>query len=138
MLQQIYTFLRKIFIIHDKNTELTQRTQISLRRLQDILKRSRRLKTKPVVLKTSSRDVLFTTSWRRRIYVVLKMSDLRRPEDVWFATFWRCLFYDVLKTSDLQRLEDVAFTSSWRRLIYDVLKTSDLRCPEDVCRTTSV
>ena len=34
--------------------------------------------------------------------------------------------YDVLKTSDVPRLEDVQFTTPWRRLIYDVLKTSDL------------
>ena len=90
-------------------------------------------------------DLLFATSRRRRIYVVLKTLDLRCPEDIWFATSWRRLFYDVLKTSDLRLLkdvrficlEDVWFTTSWRRRIYVFLKTSDLRCLEDVCFTTS-
>ena len=71
-------------------------------------------------------DVLFATSWKRRIYVVLKTSDLSRPEDVWFVM--SCNF-------DLPK--DVRFTMSWRRWIYVMLKTSDLRCPEDVCFTTS-
>ena len=102
----------------------SQWTQTSLRRLQDILKRSQHLATKPDAVKTS---------WRRRlIYVVLKMSDLR-------------LIYVVLKTSDLWRLkyvclrrhEDIQFTTSWRHLIYVVLKASNLPRLEDVWFTTS-
>ena len=57
----------------------TQRTQTSLRRLQDVLKRSRRLATK--------QDVVTTSGKRRRIYDVLKTSDLRRLEDVRFTSF---------------------------------------------------
>ena len=57
---------------------LTQLTQTSLRRLQDVLKRSRRLTTK--------QDVVTTSGKRRRIYGVLKTSDLRRLEDVQFTT----------------------------------------------------
>ena len=125
---------------------LTQRTQTSLRRLQDVLKRLRRLE----------KDVWFTTSWGRLIYVVLKTSNLRPLQDVWFTKSWRrrlrhfetsnlgCfknvwftmssgrLIYDVLKTSDLRRLEDVQFTTSWGGIIYDVFRTSGLRSPEDV------
>ena len=46
----------------------TQPTQMSLRRPQDVSKRSRRLTTK--------KDVITTSGKRRRIYDVLKMSDL--------------------------------------------------------------
>ena len=53
--------------------QLTQRTQTSLRRLQDVL-RSRRLTTK--------QDVVTTTGKKRQIYDVLKTSDLQRLEDV--------------------------------------------------------
>ena len=63
-------------------------------------------------------------SWRRRIYVALKMPDLRRLENVWFPTSWRLLIYDVTKTPDLCLVEDVRFTSPWRRSIYNVLNTS--------------
>ena len=56
----------------------TQPTQTSLRRLQDVLKRSRRLTTK--------QDVVTTSGKRRLIYDVLKTSDLRRLEDVQFTT----------------------------------------------------
>ena len=108
----------------------TQWTQTSFRRLQGVLKRSRRLMTKPDVVKTSGK--------RRLIYDVMKMSDLRRLEDVVFKTSWRRPIYVVLRTSN--------FTTSSRRLIYDVLKTSYLRRLEDiqlrrlqdVCKTTSV
>ena len=55
-----------------------QRTQMSLRRLQDVLKRSRRLATKQDVVTTSGKSC--------RIYDVLKTSDLRRLEDVQFRT----------------------------------------------------
>ena len=92
-----------------------QPTQTSLTRLQDILKRSRRLTTKQDVVRTSGK--------RRRFYDVLKTSNLRRLEDVQFTTSWRRLIYVVFRTSGLQRLEDVRFTLSWRRLIYHVLKT---------------
>ena len=108
----------------------SQRTQTSLRRLQDVWKRSRRLTTKPDVFRTSGR-------WRR-IYDVLKTSDLRHLEDVWFTTSWRRLIYDVLKTSDLRRLEHVGFTLPKGRPIFDILKTPDLRRLEDVCKVTSV
>ena len=107
----------------------SQRTQASLGRLQDVCKRPQRLTTKPDVFTASGR--------RRRIYNVLKRSNLHRLEDVQFITSWRRLFYDVLKTSDLRRLEDAGFTSSWRRPIYIVLKTSDLRLRKDVWFTTS-
>ena len=135
----------------------TQRTHTCLRRLQDVLKRSRRLTTKPYVLTTSGRrrliydvlktpdlcrlkDVRFTTSWRSLICDVLKTSDsrrlrdvrLRRLDDVLFTMSWRRLIYDVLKTSNLLHLEDLGFTSCWRGLIYDVLRTSVLRRLEDV------
>ena len=56
----------------------SQWTQTSLRRLQDVLKRSRRLTTKQNVVTTSGK--------RRLIYDVLKTSDLRRLEDVQFTT----------------------------------------------------
>ena len=83
------------------------------------------------------KEVLFTSSWRRPIYKVLKMSVVRRLEDVWFATSRRRRIYVFLKTSYLQRFKDVCFTTSWRRLIYDVWKTSDLRLLEHVLFTTS-
>ena len=89
-----------------------QRIQTSLRRLQDISKRSRRLRTKE--------DVVTTSGKRRRIYDVLKTSDLRHFE-----------------TSNLGRLQNVWFITSPGRLVYDVLKTSDLRRFEDVCAATS-
>ena len=57
---------------------------------------------------------------RRRIYDVLKMSDLRRLEDVQFGTSWKRLIYNVFRTSDLRRHKDRRFTSSWRHLIYSV------------------
>ena len=114
---------------------LSQQTQTSLKRLQDVLKRSRRLTTKPDIVKTSGKDVWLTTSWRRPIYDVLKTSDLRCLEDVSFTTSWGRLICDVLKTSDLRGLEDVQFTTSWRRLICNVLRASDLRCLEDVLFT---
>ena len=47
---------------------------MSLRRLQDVLKRSRCLKT--------NQDIIMTSEKRRRIYDVLKTSDLQHPEDV--------------------------------------------------------
>ena len=66
----------------------SQRTQISLRRLQVVFKSSRRLTTKPDVV---------TTSYRRcPIYDVLKTTDLRRLKDVQFATSWKRLIYNVL------------------------------------------
>ena len=114
-------------------------------RLQDILKRSRRLATNQTSSRRLAEDILFKTSWRRPfmtswrrlIYVVLKTSDLWRLEDVWFTTSWRRLMSIVLKTSYLWRLENVRFTTSWRRLIYVVLKTSDLLRLEDVWFMTS-
>ena len=71
---------RQVEIEFGKNFKAkhTQRTQTSLRRLQDVLKRSRRLTTKPDVVKTSGK--------RRLIYDVLKTSYLRRLEDVQFTT----------------------------------------------------
>ena len=118
----------------------SQPTQTSLRRLQDVLNRSRRLTTKQDVVMTSGKwrpiydvlktsdlrcleDVQVTTSWRRLIYDVFRASDFQRPEDVWFTSSWRSPICDVLKTSDLRCLEDVQFTTSWRRLTYDVFKT---------------
>ena len=76
-----------------------QPTQTSLRRLQDVLKRSRRLVTK--------QDGVTTSGKRRRIYDVLKTSNLRRLEDVQFTTSSRRLIYDVFKTSGFQRPEDI-------------------------------
>ena len=124
---------------------ISQQKQTSSRRLQDVLKRSRRLTTKHDVVKTSGKrrricDLLntsdlhrLTTSLRRLIYVVLKTSNLRCLGNVWFTTCSGRLIYDVWKTSDLRRLEDVQYTTSWRRLIYDVLRTS----VNGVCVATS-
>ena len=68
------------------------------------------------VFKTSSgRLKKVTTSYdqtRRRQDVWKKTPDLGRLEDVLFTSSWRRPIYDVLKTSDLRRLEDVQFTSS--------------------------
>ena len=69
-------------------------------------------------------DVGFTSSWRHRIYDVLKTSDLRRLEDICFTTSWRRRIYVFLKASDLRCFEDVCFTTFWRRLIYVILRTS--------------
>ena len=51
-----------------------QRTETSLRHLQDVLKRSRRLTTK--------RDIATTSGKRHSIYDVLKTSDIGRLDDV--------------------------------------------------------
>ena len=99
-----------------RKSKPTQLTQTSLKRLQDVLKRSRHL--------TIKQDVITTSGKKRRIYNVLKMSDLCRLEVVQFMTSWKRLIYDVLKTSNLRWREDVQFATSWRRVIYDVLKTS--------------
>ena len=88
----------------------------SLRRLQNILKRSRHLTTKP--------DVWFRTPWGRLIYDILKTSNLQRLEDVCKTTSWGCLIYDILRMSHLRRLEDVQFMSSWRCPIYNIFKAS--------------
>ena len=77
---------------------------MSLRRLQDVLKRSKRLATKQELVTTSGK--------RRRIYDVLNTTDLRHLEGVQFRTSLRCQIYDALRTSDLRRLEDIRFTSS--------------------------
>ena len=97
--------------------------------VQDALKRSWSLTTK--------QDVVTTSGKWRRIYDVLKTSDLRRLEDVQFATSWKRLIYNVYRTCNLRRLEDVWFTLSWRRPIYDMLKTSYLWRLEDVWFMTS-
>ena len=66
------------FLIWKKNVLIvTQPKKTSLRRLQDVLKRSRRLTTK--------QDVVTTPGKRRRIYNVLKTSGLRCLENVPFA-----------------------------------------------------
>ena len=57
---------------------ITQRTQTSLRRLLDVLNRSRPLTTK--------QDVVTTSGRRHRIYDALKTSDLRCLKDVEFTT----------------------------------------------------
>ena len=77
----------------------TQRTQTSLRRLQDVLQRSRRLTTK--------QDVVTMSGKKGLIYDVLKTSDLRRLEDVHFTTSSGRPIYDVFRTSGLRRPEDV-------------------------------
>ena len=83
----------------------TQRSQKSIRCLQGVWKRSWRLTTKP--------DVFITSGRRRRIYNVLKTSDLCSLEDVHFRTScWRRI-YVVLKTSNLRRYEGVWFNLSW-------------------------
>ena len=111
------------------NSDTTQRTQTSLRRLQGVLKRSRRL--------TIKQDIVTTSGKRRLIYDVLKMSDSRRLQDVWLTTSWRRLIYVILKTSNFGRLENVWFTTFSGRLIYDVLKTSNLRRLEEIWFMTS-
>ena len=93
----------------------SQPSQTSLRRLQDVLKSSRRLMTKQYVLTTSGKRCL--------IYVVLKTSNLLCLEDVWFTTSSGRLIYDVLEMSNLHSLENDWFTTCWRCLIYDVLKS---------------
>ena len=98
-----------------------QPIQASLRRLQDVLKRSRCLTTKQDVVTTSGKML----DWWRLIYVVLKTPNLRRHEDVWFTMSSGSLVYDVLKTYDLHRLEDDQFGTSWTRLIYDAFRTSN-------------
>ena len=112
-------------MFHDQMS--SQQTRTSLRRLQDLLKRSRRLLTKQDVVRTSDLrrpegvwltsfwDVQFKKSWKRLIYDVSRTSGFRCLERLIFV---------ALKTSNLQRLEDVWFMASWRRLIYSVLKTS--------------
>ena len=117
---------------------ISQRIQISLRRLQDALKMSRRLITKQDVVTRSGKDVRFTSSWRRLIYNVFWTSDLRLLEDASITLSWRRRIWGVLKTSDLQRLQDVWFMASLRPPLYVVLKTSDLWRLEDICKMTSV
>ena len=113
-----------------QKSKLTQLRQTSLRRLQDVLKRSRHL--------TIKQDVITTSGKRRRIYNVLKMSDLCCLEVVQFMTSWKRLIYDVLKTFNLRCREDVQFATSWRRVIYDVLKTSvNWRLCSNVVRTST-
>lgn len=56
----------------------SQWTQTSVRRLKDVLKKSRGLKTKP--------DVVTASGTRGQIYNVLKTSDLCPLEDVQFVT----------------------------------------------------
>ena len=81
---------------------LSQQTQTSLRRLQDVLKRSRCLTTKP--------DVIMTSYRRRLIYDVLKTPDLRRLED-------------VCKTTSLQqRRSNVCITSKKMIFSYHIQK----------------
>ena len=102
---------------------------MSLRRLKDVFKRW--------LCFTNKQDVFMTSGKTRRIYDVLKTSDLHHLEDVQFATSWRCLTYDIFRTSGLRRPEDVWFTSSWRRPIWNILKTSDLWRLQEVWFTTS-
>ena len=121
-----------------KCQKIPQWIQTSLRRLQNVLKRSRRLTTK--------QDVVTTSGKRRRIYDVLKMSNydvfrtsgLWRTEDVWFMLSSRRPIWDILKTSGLQRLQEVWFRTSGRRPIYVVLKMYNLRRLEDVWFTTTL
>ena len=100
------------------------------RRRQDVWKRTSNLQC--------LEEVLFTSSWRCPIYIVLKTFDLRRLVDVWFTTSWRRQIYVVLKVSNLRLLQDFWFTTSWGRLISDVLKTSDLHRLQDVYKTASM
>ena len=76
----------------------SQPTQTSFGRLQDVLKRSRRL--------TNKQDVVTTSRKKGQIYDVIKTSDLRRLKDIKFTTSWRRMVYDFLKTYDLHCLED--------------------------------
>ena len=113
-------YLKSTYTMWTKKS-ITQRTQKSLRRLQDVIKRSRSLNT---TKRRLAENVTFTMSSKDRIYVVLKTSNLRRFEDVWFVTSWKRLIYSVLNMLALRLPEDVRFTTFWRLLIYDVLKTS--------------
>ena len=65
-------------VLGQKNRQYLSIHPSGHRRLQDVLKRSGRLTTKPDVLKTSGT--------RRLNYEVLKTSDLRRLEDVGFLS----------------------------------------------------
>ena len=72
------------------------------------------------VFKTSSgRLKKVTTSYNqtRCKGIWKKKSDLRRLEDALFSSSWRRPIYNVLKTSDLRRVEDIWFKTSWRRPI---------------------
>ena len=77
-----WTMRKKIFLLHISFKRWLislpfQAEQTSLRRLQDALKRSRRLTTK--------QDAVTTSGKKRWIYDVLKVSDLSRLEDVQFT-----------------------------------------------------
>ena len=105
--------------------------QISAGRDTDVFKTSPG-RLKKVTTSYDKPDV-FTMSGRRpQIYVVLKMSDLRRHEDIWFTTSWRCPIYDVLETSDLLRLwKNVVATSTQHQkkyffLIYTVWNIQEI------------
>ena len=101
------------FLLNPSPGTPTQPTQTSLSRLQDVLRRSRRLTTKQDVVTTCRKRRWIYDVW---IYDVLKTSDLRCLEDVQFATSWKRLIYKVFRTSDLRRLRDAWFMTSWRRL----------------------
>ena len=121
-----------------EDTDVLKRTLGRLKKVMTSYDQTRR--RHDVWKKTSDlrslEDVWFTSSWRRRIYDILKTPDLRRLKDVEFTTSWRRLIYDVFWTSGLWRYEDVWFTLSGRRSIWDVLKTSDLQRLQDVGFTT--
>ena len=80
-------FQNRTNLLGSQDSEEAQLTQTSLRRLQDVFKRSRRPTTKPDVVRTSGKtrlicDVLKTSYLRR-----LKNVQLRRLEDVLFTSF---------------------------------------------------
>ena len=97
------------FIIHPADTDIFKTSSGRLKKVTTSYDQTRR--PQDVWQKTSYLRLLehvgFTSSWRRRIYDVL-----------------RRLICNILKTSILWRLEDVWFRTSWRRRICDVLRTS--------------
>ena len=91
-----------------KNLSSRFRRRRRHRRLQDVLKKSQHLTTKP--------DVVVTMFGRRRqIYNIWKTSNLQRLEHIWLKTSLRCLTYDVLKTSVKQRLSSSVVVMSVQR-----------------------
>ena len=76
----------------------------------------------------------FKASSGRLKKVTKSFDQTKRRHNIWK---WRRI-YNVLKTSDLRRLEDVQFTTSWKSLIYNVVRMSDIWRLEDFCKTTFV
>ena len=84
-------------------------------------------------MQPADRDVFWTSSGRLK----KATTSYETKQDVIAMSGKRRRIYNVLKTSDLRRLKDVEFLKSWRRLIYVIVKMSNLRRLKNVCFTTS-